>query len=82
LKTSTTTAGFCSANCATNADCNGSGTSGVNVEGQKNWCVDDSVNGDICYPGCDTLSTVCSKYPATACQTITGTTENACASTN
>jgi hypothetical protein len=76
--------GWCTQSCsASNNVCaGGHGTDGLqNQFGQVNWCVLNSSNVDICFPGCSTTAD-CTHYPGTTCQSVTtadGSRQSICA---
>jgi hypothetical protein len=57
---------FCSKTCASDFDCEGTGTSGENCSGQANRCALNEFKVPICFPGC-AVDSDCTNYPGSRC---------------
>jgi len=70
----TACAGWCTNSCTTSADCAGDSSGGVNLFGQKGFCLLNSANTKTCFPGC-VATPDCAAFPGTVCEPTT-TVEN------
>jgi hypothetical protein len=58
---------WCSPFCKTAADCVGANFNGANLLGQTNYCIENTNNEDICFPGCMTNAD-CVAFQGTDCE--------------
>lgn len=63
-------AGWCTKTCTTSADCAGGSSGGVNLFGQKGFCILNAGNNNTCFPGC-VANADCTAFPGTNCEPTT-----------